>query len=264
MKKKYAVKIFNIIFIAVFLFSAFNIAKIYYDYNKADNTYNYLQQEYVKENTGYTQIQENEGNEPEQTEETEPPEGTKLPVKIDFDSLSERNGDVIGWLYCPETAMNYPVAQGKDNNQYLRHDLDGNYIISGTIFADYRNAAPGEDTNYIIYGHNMRNATMFSILTKYKDQSYYEQHPVMYYLTPDKNYKIELFAGLVVRRDDKIYLPDMPKDEFNTLLEEYIEKSTFKTDIELNENDIIVTLSTCSYEFDHARYILIGRLITLN
>ena len=82
----------------------------------------------------------------------------------------------------------------------------------------------------------------------------------MYYLTPDGNYKLELFAGLVVKRDDKIYLPNQSEEEFAGLIEEYRAKSTFKSDIELEYNDTIVTLSTCSYEFDNARYIVIGRL----
>ena len=83
----------------------------------------------------------------------------------------------------------------------------------------------------------------------------------MYYLTPDGNYKLELFAGLAVKRDDKIYLPNQSEEEFAELIEEYRAKSTFQSDIELEYNDTIVTLSTCSYEFDNARYIVIGRLI---
>jgi sortase B len=82
----------------------------------------------------------------------------------------------------------------------------------------------------------------------------------MYYLTPDGNYKLELFAGLVVKRDDKIYQPNQNEEEFTELMEKYRAKSTFKSNVELEYNDTIVTLSTCSYEFDHARYIVIGRL----
>ena len=113
------------------------------------------------------------------SDDTEPPKATELPISIDFDSLLSRNKDVIGWLYCPDTVINYPVVQGENNDQYLRKDLDGKYLVSGTLFADYRNGALGEDANYIIYGHNMKNGTMFSLLAKYKQQSYYDKHPVI-------------------------------------------------------------------------------------
>lgn len=232
-------KIIYIVLIGIFVLSAFNIGKIYYDYNKADSTYQQIQDNFVV------------------SDETE-----KEPtITIDFNSLLERNKDVIGWLYCPDTVVNYPVVQGKDNDQYLRHDLDGKYLTSGTLFVDYRNDTLGKDSNYIIYGHNMKNGTMFNILSKYKQQEYYDQHPVIYYLTPDGNYKIELFASLMVQRDDRIYNPKLDKEEVYNMVREYRSKSTFKSDLLLAYDDIIVTLSTCSYEADNARYIVIGRLV---
>lgn len=255
MKHRKFIKIINIVLIAVFVFAAFNIGKIYYDYNQADNIYEVMQDEYVATKEVESNSEATQGN------DAQPPKSNEPPIAIDFDALLNRNKDVIGWLYCPDTVINYPVVQGKNNDQYLRKDLDGKYLVSGTLFADYRNGALDEDANYIIYGHNMKNGTMFSSLAKYKQQSYYNQHPILYYLTPDGNYKLELFAGLVVKRDDKIYLPNQSEEEFAELIEEYRATSTFKSDIELEYNDTIVTLSTCSYEFDNARYIVIGRLV---
>lgn len=255
MKHRIFIKIITIVLIAVFVIAGFKIGKIYYDYNKADNVYEVMQDEYVATKEVESNAEATQGN------DEQPPKSTEPPIAIDFDALLNRNKDVIGWLYCPDTVINYPVVQGQNNDQYLRKDLDGKYLVSGTLFADYRNGALDEDANYIIYGHNMKNGTMFSSLAKYKQQSYYDQHPIMYYLTPDGNYKLELFAGLVVKRDDKIYLPNQSEEEFAELIEEYRAKSTFKSDIELEYNDTIVTLSTCSYEFDNARYIVIGRLI---
>ena len=254
MKNRKFIKIINTVLIAVFVFAAFNIGKIYHDYNKANNTYEAIQDEYI----ATKEVESN--SEATQDNEYQPPKETEPPIAIDFDALLDRNKDVIGWLYCPDTVINYPVVQGKNNDRYLRKDLDGKYLVSGTLFADYRNGELNEDANYIIYGHNMKNGTMFSSLAKYKQQSYYNQHPIMYYLTPDGNYKLELFAGLVVKRDDKIYLPNQSEEEFTELIEKYRAKSTFKTNVELEYSDTIVTLSTCSYEFDNARYIVIGRL----
>lgn len=106
----------------------------------------------------------------------------------------------------------------------------------------------------------MKNGMMFSLLAKYKDQAYYDQHPVMYYLTPDGNNKLELFTGLVIKRDDKIYNPKLDEEEFAELLNDCRAKSSFKSDVELEYSDTIVMFSTCSYEFDNARYIVLGRL----
>ena len=92
---------------------------------------------------------------------------------------------MTGWLYCPDTALNYPVVQGKDNIKYLQRDLDGKYLASGTLFVDFENGALGEDTNYIIYGHNMKNGTMFAQLSGYKSQEFYDAHPYAMLLTPN-------------------------------------------------------------------------------
>lgn len=254
MKRRKLIKIIKIVLMSVFVFAAFNIGKIYYDYNKADNTYGEMQDKYIASNEELFTPEQTDGNKHEDTKAAEPP------ITVNFDSLLERNKDVVGWLYCPDTIINYPVVQGKNNDEYLRRDLDGKYLVSGTLFADYRNDALNEDANYIIYGHNMKNGTMFSLIAKYKDQAYYDKHPVMYYLTPAGNYKLELFAGLVIKCDDKIYNPKLDKKEFAELLNDYRANSTFQSDVELEYNDTIITLSTCSYEFDNARYIVLGKL----
>lgn len=241
--------------IAVFIIAAFNIGRILYGYNKANVTYENIQNKYVAPNEELPASNQTEAVNNEPIKKSEPP------VTVDFDSLLDRNGDAVGWLYCPDTPINYPIVQGENNDQYLRRDLDGEYLVSGTLFADFRNNAPDEDVNYIIYGHNMKDGTMFNSLTRYKEQAYYDQNPVMYFLTPEESYTFELFAGLVVKRDDKIYDLTLDAEAFTSLLKEYRAASTFKSDIELKDGDVIVTLSTCSYEFNNARYIVIGRLI---
>lgn len=254
MKRRKIIKAINIVLILIFVWSAFNVGKIYYDYKNADDTYQQMQDEYIAVNTEPSLPEQPA---PEQSEAVKEPEP---PITVDFDALLNKNKDVIGWLYCPDTVINYPVVQGKDNNQYLRRGLDGKYLVSGTLFADYRNGALHEDANYIIYGHNMKNGTMFHSLANYKDPSYYKQHPILYYLTPDGNYKIELFAGLVIKRNDKIYLPNQSREDVFELLTQYRASSTFQSDAELAYEDTFITLSTCSYEFDDARYVVIGKL----
>jgi sortase B len=128
---------------------------------------------------------------------------------------------------------------------------------------DFKNGALGEDSNHIIYGHNMKNGTMFGMLTQYKDQSYYDQHPIMYYLTPTGNYKLELVVGVVVKSDDRLYELGQDKTMLLSVVNRHKEHSTFLSPVQLSEEDVIVTLSTCSYEFDNARYVLIGKLMPI-
>lgn len=146
MKHRKFIKIINIVLIAVFVMAVFNIGKIYYDYNKADNIYEVMQDEYVATKDVESNSEATQGN------DEQPPKSTEPPIAIDFDALLNRNKDVIGWLYCPDTVINYPVVQGKNNDQYLRKDLDGKYLVSGTLFADYRNG-----------GHLTRMPTILSM-----------------------------------------------------------------------------------------------------
>ncbi len=254
MKQEKVVKIIQTLLIvilsAVFLVSTCILSKSIYEYIKADSAYHHMQDEYIRPNT---EPQQTESDIPQQTEAAE------LPITVDFDALLARNPDVVGWLYCPGTVINYPVVLGKDNDQYLYTDLDGNYLVSGTLFADYRNGALGVDGNYIIYGHNMKNGSMFHSLVKYANQSYYDKHPTIFYLTPDANYKLELFAGLTIDHNDTIYKRNYG-DGLYELLKDYQRRSTFLSDVELAESDTVVTLSTCTFEYDNARYIVIGRL----
>lgn len=242
--KLYRPRIFFVcFFLFVFLISTLNIIKIYSDYKTADNVNENMQDRFVQA----IKI------------ESEPPdEEVKIqaPICIDFDSLIQENNDVIGWIYCPNTPINYPVLKGEDNNKYLRTDLKGNYLVSGSIFADYRNGKIGQYRNYIVYGHNMKNSTMFGTLVKYKDQTYYDSHPILYFLTPDANYIIELCAGAVVKRDSDIY-QTAPAD--NTIAD-IMAKSTFNSAVEIGNGENIITLSTCSYEFNNARYVVVGKL----
>lgn len=192
---------------------------------------------------------------------TFPEEQDPIPVSIDLPALQALYPDVIGWLYCEDTPVNYPVAQGYDNNQYLRHLLNGNYNTAGTIFADYRNGDIGSDHNFVIFGHNMKNDTMFGSLVKYKNQDYYDAHPTFHYFTVDHVYRIELVAGYVTSISSDAYKVNFENEEqLQSYVDEAIKKSTFKSNVEYVAGNRIVTLSTCSYEFTNARYVVIGVL----
>lgn len=181
--------------------------------------------------------------------------------QVDFASLKKLNSDVVGWIYGPGTRINYPIVQGDDNAYYLTHMFDGKENKCGSIFMDSQNAADFSSTNSIVHGHHMRNGSMFASLTGYEDQTYYDTHPVLWLTTPDKSYKVELFAGFVTEADsDAWQIEFATREEYRVWLDKMIERSAFKSDVKPGENDHILTLATCSYEYSDARFMVLGIL----
>ena len=203
---------------------------------------------------------------PERTD-AETPEPTAgetevaAPIQVDFDALRAENPDVIGWLYCPDTPINYPVVQGTDNAFYLHRRLDGSKNSAGTLFMDYRNADDGSEWNSVIYGHNMNNGSMFGTLTDYEAQAYFDAHPELYWLTPERNYVIQLAAGFTTAADAELYTAFCPEEaERAHMIETWLADSDFVSGIVPEPRDQLVTCSTCAYDYQNARYVLIGVL----
>ncbi len=244
--KKRILLILTAVLMAVVFFVALgNILAKLFEYEKSKRNYEQLKKEHV------IMVEP-------PAEEAQPRE--VAPIAVDFDKLLKENQDVVGWIYCEGTTINYPVVQAADNDYYLRRALNGKYDVCGSIFMDYRSDAGLTHRNTLIYGHNMRNKTMFSVLEQYKKQAFYDEHPVFWYLTPHGDYKIELFAGFVASADSRIYSDFATHEKLVDQSRRAIEKSTFKSSVDPEKAEQIITLSTCSYEFDEARYILLGVL----
>lgn len=182
------------------------------------------------------------------------------PIKVDFELLKQTNDDIRAWLYCEDTMINYPVAQGEDNDYYLYRLLNGSYNRGGTLFMECSNQSDFSDWNTLIYGHNMKNNTMFGTLTDYNSQEYYDKHPIWYLMTPDGDYRIELIAGFVTNTTSEIYTIPQTMEEKDTLVQSIMRRSTFATDAEIASEDRLITFSTCTYEYADARYVLVGIL----
>jgi sortase B len=190
---------------------------------------------------------------------TEPVE--RAPISVDFAVLQAQNPDIVGWIYSEGTVINYPILQGVDNQQYLRRLYDGTKSTLGSIFLDFRNLADFSDLNSLIYGHNIRSGQMFASLSSYREQEYYEEHPVMWLLTPDADYRIDLIAGMVVPSDSEVYEIYSYPEELEAGLEYVLSHSTFDAgEVDPDTVERIVTLSTCSYDYNDARYVVIGSL----
>lgn len=182
------------------------------------------------------------------------------PITVDFDSLLAECPDIVGWIYCPDTVINYPIAQADDNEKYLHTLPNGKWNAAGTIFLDCNNASDFSDRNSLLYGHNMNNRSMFAILPSYRAQEFYDAHPCWYLLTPEGDYKIELLAGFVTPADGKAYtIPQ--NDEDSASLVAFLQKnSDFIPASEPTHPDHLITLSTCAYDYQNARYVLVGTL----
>lgn len=191
--------------------------------------------------------------------ETEPEE-INWPT-VDFEGLQAVNPDVVAWIYIEGTNINYPVVRGEDNSVYLDRLVDGTRNGAGSIFMDYRNEKDLSDRNTVLYGHHMQNGTMFAQITGYKDQAFYDAHPYGLLMTPEGNYKVEFFAGYISDMNGQAWKMQFgSEEEYARWLEEAVAKSTFLGSVEPTALDRVVTLSTCTYEYNDARYVLVGVL----
>lgn len=191
------------------------------------------------------------------------------PITVDFEALRKVNEDVIGWIYCEDTVIDYPVLRGEDNDYYLHHTYDRKSSISGSIFVDTNNRPGFADSNTVIYGHHMKNKSMFATISNWAEQDYYEEHPVMWLLTPEQDYKIVLFSEYTTSAYSDTYLMyQAPCPELDEYLKRAAEKSEFKSEAQapeqLDGNARYVLLSTCAYVFDNARDVLHGKLVPVN
>lgn len=225
-----------IIAIGVFAVSGYQLYQIYSEYDEGEKEYTKIQEIAM-------QGDEQEG------------------FNVDFDALKEINEDVIAWIRFEEPAeINYPVVQGEDNDKYLTKTFEVNTNKLGTIFVDKDNSDDFTDRNTIMYGHNMKNKTMFAQLLKYKDQKFWEENPYFFIYTPDgmeHMYKI-YFAG-VVKDTSKSYTMSFATDEeFEQYIKDTKEASAYETDVELDKDSKIISLSTCTNVRDDERFLVQG------
>lgn len=256
MIKKIILTILILIFLFIAVFAGIQLIREYCERKESADVYTDLDK-FVDFPKVSVETEEDVTN-PSESGETQAPNNDPT---IDLDALRAINPDCVGWIHIPDTGISYPVVQGSDNSHYLKHLFNGKWNSGGSIFMDCRVSADMSDRHSIIYGHHMKDGTMFSGLTKYKKQGYYEERPTGLLITPNCTYQIEFFACYVARVDEDAWKIDFQSDEdFENWIEEANKKSWFTSDISPAVTDRILTLSTCSYEFDNARFVLLGVL----
>lgn len=216
------------------------------------------EQSQPKQNDQATEVT---GGETQETLPTEVPLET-APIYVDFATLQNQNPDIVGWIYCPDTIINYPIVQGESNQDYLYRSHTGQKNANGSIFMDFRNLPDFSDFNNIIYGHNMGGGEMFGTLKRYVNQKYYEEHPVMWLITPEKAFRLDLIVGMVTPSDSETYELYSYIEDLHERLEYVLPQSTFDCgEVDIFQVQQILTLSTCSYEYATARYVVIGSMV---
>jgi len=185
-----------------------------------------------------------------------------LQVQDRFKPLLEVNSDVIGWIKIEDTVIDYPVVQGEDNEYYLTRDLKQQNNVNGSIFMDYRNQVDSEEQHWIVYGHNMKNKTMFMALLNYESKWYFDHHSFIEFDTLYANKKWKVFSAYFTNTKDDYIRTDFASDqEYREFLAVLQNKSLHKTELSLTEADQILTLSTCSNTNDEARFVVHAKLL---
>ena len=181
-------------------------------------------------------------------------------------SLKRTNGDFVGWISIEDTNVSYPVVQGRDNSYYLDHDVNRRRSSHGSIFMDFRDDVSDisgpEGCNIVIYGHMMRDGSMFHDVNLYKDRRFFDEHPIITLEIFPNTYTFRVFSTYVTSPDFDYIQTNFPsKNEFTGFLNEIKRRSRFSSGASLNTGDTVLTLSTCGYEFDNARIAVHAKLI---
>ena len=183
---------------------------------------------------------------------------------MDFNYLHKTNSDIIGWLFAEGTKIDYPVLHTDNNSYYMNHLFNKEVNASGSLFADFLNKGDFSDRNTVIYGHHMKNGTMFGSIEEYREQEFYDAAPTMMLYTPEGDYLVELISGTDENGNKQFVEFEFEDEEaFMEYVNSFIERSTFKSKIKVHPGDKLISLCTCAYVFNNARYMLIGRLVPL-
>ena len=214
-------------FSVIFCISTWKLYGYYRSYKKAKDTYSKIAKENVK-------ISKNER-------------------KIDFKKLKSQNQDIAGWIYIRGTTIDYPIVQGKDNEEYLHQDFNKKKSSSGTIFLDNNCKKDFTSDNNIIYGHHMKNGTMFAQLLKFREKSFLKKHNEIMIFTPDRTIHLKVISAYAQKAQNKIpgtFANDKQKKAYIKKIESMSEQ-TIKTS-RINDSHIY-TFVTCSYEGEDNR-----------
>lgn len=194
-------------------------------------------------------------------------QSAEAPKASPYAPLKELNQDFFGWINIENTVVNYPVMHTpEDPERYLHRDFEGKTSQSGVPFLD--GACYDGCGNYLIYGHNMKNGSMFATLPSYANQSFWEEHPVIYFDTLSDSGVYEVVAAFYSRVYEKEeqnvfryydYTDLTNPNTFESFVSQVKQAAVYDTGIDPVYGDQLLTLSTCSYHTDDGRFVVVAR-----
>lgn len=234
-------KVLLVICVCVFAYSAFQLGSIFYNYYKTEKDSEALVENYISE-----PAKKVEG-------EKEDP----LKRVIDFQKLQERNKDVIGWLYIPDSKIDEPILKGASNDTYLRMDIDKQSKTAGQVFIDEINSKDFSDDNTIIYGHNMRNGSRFHDLRYYIEKEFYDEHNLVYIYLPNQTINVyKVYSANIINANSNFYQKGI---DYTKYIQEAQTKAKQVSKVSDQQKPLIL-LSTCYGNNTDSRYVVFARL----
>lgn len=180
-----------------------------------------------------------------------------LLAEVNLDELREQNPDVLGWISIPGTVLSYPVLRGEDNDFYLKHTWQKNSSVVGSIFMDYRSNTELTDFNTVIYGHRMRDGSMFASLKDYRDQEHWRTHPSIYLACDGGVYRYEIFSAYEADTLGAVYDFNVRDEEGRkAFIDLSLKLSVIETESVPTADDRILTLSTCTGRGYRTRWVV--------
>lgn len=249
--KKWISKLLTFIYLAIFLYSSFALAKYLYTYYETSKSLEEAQTIYQSTLASLE-------------DEAEESLSTPFTIRPQFNDLLSVNKNIVGWISADGTKLNNPILQAENNDFYLDHNFKDRESRAGSVFMDYRNNVQDLNQNTILYGHAMKNSTMFGSLKNYLNQQYANEHRVIYLDTLYEGYDVEVFAAYETTIDFYYIETEFTSDDtFLKFIDEIQTRSAIEMNVEIGPEDKILTLSTCkdSVMSDDHRFVVQGKLV---
>lgn len=250
MGRKYSDWKFRITFLAalaVFIFGAVKLGLSLLEYHKGAQQYQELE--------GIAGLPSGQNSDNKGSKSKEPAK------QIDFDKLRKINPDVVGWIWIEKLGISYPIVQGKDNDYYLSHTFYREENKYGSIFVEAGNHGDFSDQNTFVYGHNMRDGSMFAKLNQYQDQDIFKENPEFYIYTPEGLRKYKIFSCYVASLDwDSFTYQFEDQKAYSNWQKTVKKRSLYETGIVPKPKQKTVTLMTCTSAGDKYRFLVHGVL----
>ena len=168
--------------------------------------------------------------------------------KVNFEKLKQENSDTVAWLKVENTNIEIPVVQAKDNSYYLTHNFNKKYNVAGWVFADYKNKFDETDKNIVVYGHNMRDDSMFGSLKNVINEEWYDNKDNQYitFITENEYQTYQIFSIYQTEKEDYYIQTEFSDDEFSKFINTIKQRSKKDFNVNVSNEDTILTLSTCA------------------